>query len=222
MSLPAPARAAGALALAGLVTGCGAAVAAGPPPRAVPAAASIDRLTAIARQRYAIEAGGRVARADLHRIGRDAGLLRALGSGSPAATQSYVRRRFSAVWYHSHVSRLRILQGSRVVVDVGVPFPVAPSRMTLRGTGGRSLGTLEVSIQDEIGFVRYMHRNYPVDAVVRGQGAAHVRSSLPAAAHAPLPARGAVTLAGRRYAVRSFRETAFGGEPVTVWILASA
>jgi hypothetical protein len=28
-----------------------------------------------------------------------------------------------------------------------------------------------------------------------------------------------VTLAGRRYAVRSFKETALAGEPVTVWIL---
>jgi hypothetical protein len=34
-----------------------------------------------------------------------------------------------------------------------------------------------------------------------------------------LPARGPVTIAGRRYLVRSFHETALAGEPVTVWIL---
>jgi hypothetical protein len=29
-----------------------------------------------------------------------------------------------------------------------------------------------------------------------------------------------VTLAGQRYAVRSFRDTALASEPVTVWVLA--
>jgi hypothetical protein len=31
-----------------------------------------------------------------------------------------------------------------------------------------------------------------------------------------------VTIAGRRYLVRSFHETAWNGEPVTVWILTKA
>jgi hypothetical protein len=96
---------------------------------------------------------------------------------------------------------------------------MAPSQMTLRGTGGHALGTLQVSIQDEIGFVRFMHRNYPVDIVVRGQGPAHVRSSLPAAAQANLPSRGPVTISGRRYVVRSLHEVALAGEPVTAWVL---
>jgi hypothetical protein len=59
-----------------------------------------------------------------------------------------------------------------------------------------------------------------VDVLVRGQGAAHVRTSLPAAANAKLPSQGPATIAGRRYLVRSFHKTALGGEPVTVWILA--
>jgi hypothetical protein len=114
---------------------------------------------------------------------------------------------------------MRILQGSQVVDETGVPFVVAPAQVTLRGTGGRRLGTLQVSIQDEIGFVRYMHRNYPVDVVVRGRGAAHLRTSLPAALSARLPDLGTATVAGKRYEVRSFTQTALGGEPVRVWIL---
>jgi hypothetical protein len=117
---------------------------------------------------------------------------------------------------------MRIVQGSRVVVETGVPFVVAPVQMTLRGAGGRALGTLQVSIQDEIGFVRLIHRHHPVDVVVRGQGAGHVRSSLPAAAQVKLPSTGSVTIAGRRYQVSSFRETAWGNEPVTVSILQKA
>jgi hypothetical protein len=163
-----------------------------------------------------------VAIATARRVARDPVLLQTLQSGNVAATQAYVRREYPAVWYHWHVSRMRIRKGSAVIVETGVPFVVAPTTVTLRGSGGRPLGTLEVSVQDEIGFVRFMHRNYPVDVVVRGQGASHVRSSLPAAANATLPSSGSVTLAGRRYAVRSFHETAWGGEPVTAWILTKA
>jgi hypothetical protein len=225
--------------LVGLVSGGGAAIAAPHAQHAAPATAapatpapasaaaarkstSIDRLTQVARQRYGIEVHGGVAIGTLHRIGRDRTLLRTLQSGNLSATRAYVQRQFNAVWYHWHVSRLSITNGSKVVVDTGVPFVVAPSQMTLRGTGGRTLGTLQVSIQDVIGFVRYMHRNYPVDVVVRGQGSAHVKTSLPAAAGANLPSSGTVTLGGRRYDVRSFAQTAGGGEPVTVWILTKA
>jgi hypothetical protein len=238
-------RVAGALSLAALAAGCavsaastpgtpaqnaGATPAATAPPSAQRAAATtapgsvtpIDRLTAIARRRYAVEVNGAVAIATTRRVGRDPRLLQALQSGNVAATQAYVRRQFPAIWYHWHVSRMRIRKGSALVVETGVPFVVAPSQVTLRGSGGRPWGTLEVSVQDVIGFVRFMHRNYPVDVVVRGRGAAHVRSSLPAATNAKLPSRGPVTIAGRRYDVRSFQQTAWGSEPVTVRILTKA
>jgi hypothetical protein len=179
----------------------------------------IDRLARAARQRYSIEVHGGVAFGTLHRIGRDPTLLRTLRAGNLQATRAYVQRQFAAVWYHLHASRVRILRGSRVIADAGVPFVVAPAHMTVRDSAGRPLATLEVSIQDEIGYVRYMQRNYHVDVVVRGRGAGHVRTSLPAAAHVTLPSRGPVTIGGRRYLVRSFHETALGGQPVTVSIL---
>jgi hypothetical protein len=185
-------------------------------------AAAIDQLSAVARRQYAAEVHGGVAIGTARRVARDPALLRTLQSGNVAATQAYVRRQFPAVWYHWHVSRMRIRKGSSVVVETGVPFVVAPTTIPLRSSSGRTLGTLEVSIQDEIGFVRFMHRNYPVDVVVRGTSAADIRSSLPAATHANLPSSGPVTIAGRRYLSRSFHETAWNGEPVTVWILTKA
>jgi len=247
MSMPITrARAAAALVVVGLGSGYAVASASTPAEHAAPAASAtpaitraapttptpratatttptrpvtrIDRLARAARQRYSIEVHGGVAFGTLHRIGRDPTLLRTLRSGDRQATRAYVQRQFAAVWYHLHASRVRILTGSRVIADAGVPFVVAPAHMTLR-SAGHPLGTLEVSIQDEIGYVRYMHRNYHVDVVVRGRGAAHVRTSLPAAAHVTLPSRGPVTIGGQRYLVRSFHETALGGEPVTVSIL---
>jgi hypothetical protein len=226
------ARAASICALIALpLAGCAAAAAVLPQPTpgqasaALPATranTSIDHLTALAKRRYAIEVGGGQARATLRRVARDPALLAALRSGDMTKVRTYVRSEFDRVWYHWHVSRLRILRGTNMVVDVGVPFVVAPSQMTLRDSRGGSLGTLQVSIQDEIGFVRYMHRNYPVDVVLRGSGAAHVRTSLPAALNARLPDSGTATVAGKRYRVGSFTATALGGEPVKAWILQAA
>jgi hypothetical protein len=207
------------------LAGCAASTAMLPQPgpgRARPAApvgSPIDRLAAVARRRYAEEVQGGQAHATLRRVGRDPALLRALASGDLTGMRAYVRGRFDRVWYHWHVSRLRIVRGPKILTDVGVPFVVAPSQMALRNAHGRSLATLQVSIQDVIGFVRYMHRNYPVDVVVRGRGAAHVRTSLPAALNARLPDAGVATLASVRYQVRSFRQTALGNEAVKVWIL---
>lgn len=223
-----------ALAAAGLVAGCGVvsgpvAASASAPARTTATTArtptttsAIDRLTTQARRRYADEVRGGVVHTQLRRVAADRLLLRALQSGDPAALRGYVTRQFRTVWYHRHISRLRIARGSQTLVEVGVPFVVAPSSTMLRDAHGRALATLQISVQDEIGFVRYMHRNFPVDVVVRGSGPGHVKTSLPAAANVRLPARGTVQIAGRRMAVRSFHETAMGGEPVTVWILARA
>jgi hypothetical protein len=180
---------------------------------------SIDRLTAVAKQRYATEVHGGQTYGTMHRVARDPALISALRSGDVTRVRAYVHSEFDRVWYHWHVSRMRIYRGTNMVIDVGVPFVVAPSRMTMKDSSGKSLGTLEVSIQDVIGFVRYMHRNYPVDVVAKGRGAAHVRTSLPAALKVQLPDSGTATVAGKRYEVRSFMQTALGNEPVKVWIL---
>lgn len=180
----------------------------------------IDRLTASARARYDQEVYGRPVHIQLKRISHDPKLVSLLESGNTSALKAYVKSRFYADWYHSHVSRMAILKAGKTVDEIGVPFVVAPSQTAIKNRQGRTIGTLEISVQDEIGFVRYMHRNFPVDVVVRGSGAGHVRSSLPEAAKMKLPDRGTVTVAGRRYAVRSFHKLAMGKEPVTVWVLA--
>ncbi len=211
--------ASGCASRAGTVQSPTVALVASPAPVASAAVLPIDRLTAVARRRYAIERYGPQTHALLRRVAADHGVRRLLASGDDAGLRTYVRQRFDGVWYHWHVSRMRILRGSRMLVDVGVPFVVAPSKTALLDNGGRRLATLEVSVQDVVGFVRFMHRNYPVDVVARGVGGAHVRTSLPAALRVRLPDRGTATVAGRRYRVRSFAEKALGAEPVKVWIL---
>jgi hypothetical protein len=181
----------------------------------------LDRTVTRGMAQYAREVSGGKVKSLLHQVAHDRALLRALAS-SDSAARAYVAQQFPNVWYHWHISRLRIVRGTTVVTERGVPFTVNGPRTKLRGVNGKDLGTLQISIQDEIGFVRLMHRNYPVDVVVRGTTAADVRSSLPAATRATLPASGRVRLAGRTYDVRSFKETAWNGEPITIWLLGPA
>lgn len=202
-------------------TGCGAVAAVQTQTNgvAVASTASIDRMTTVAKAQYLRETSGGKVRGLARQIANDPGVRGPLRSGDMPRLRAYVRSKFSSVWYHQHVSRLRILRGSKVEVDAGVPFVVAPAKTTLRDRGGRPIGTVEVSIQDLIGFVRYMHRNYPVDVVVRGTGPRHTRTSLPAALRVHLPDRGVATVRGHRYNVRSFMASALGGEPVRISIL---
>jgi hypothetical protein len=177
----------------------------------------IDERTAIAKQTYDREVGGGVVDGRLHEIAADAALRKAASAGSVSGMRAAVNQKFMPVWFHQHVSRLQILRSDKVVVDAGVPFVVDGPHTSLPGGF-----TLRISVQDEIGFVRLISRHHPVQVVVRGRGAAHVRSSLPAATHATLPSAGTVTLARVHYFVRSFSRKALGGEPVKIWILQRA
>jgi hypothetical protein len=216
--------AAAALALTGLTAagvssaGQHPTTAAAAPPRHV---STIDRLTSAAKAQYAAEVHSAHTIQLLHRVGRDRTLLRLLASGRTKDARAYVHTEFRNVWYGWHVSRVRIVRGGRVVAEEGVPFVNAGPKATLRDAGGRAVGTVQVSIQDEIGFVRLMSREHPIQVVVRGsQG--QVRTSLAAASSARLPSTGRATVGGQPYFVRSFHEQAWGGEPVTVWILMKA
>jgi hypothetical protein len=185
------------------------------PSRAV---ATINHLTAAAKQVYANEIHGTNAIRVLHRVGRDATLLRLLASHNLSGARTYVYNEYWHVWYHWHVSRMRIWQGSHKVSEIGVPFVIPASHLTLRASG-RNVGTLSVSMQDEIGVVRLLHRMHPsLQVLIRGSGG-ELRTSLRSAASVKLPSSGAVTIGGLRYLVRSFGEPAWGGETVTIWLL---
>jgi hypothetical protein len=236
-----PVRATSVLAVGSVLAGCGGAAATATavhPAAAVPATPAahatavvhtasrpsrIDAVTAAAKRLYSAEVHGTHALDTRDGVGSDPKLLALLGSGNMAAVRAYVTSEYRRVWYHWHVSYLSITRGSQTVMNIGVPFVMPGPKMTLRGPGGRVLGTLRISMQDEIGFVRLMRRIHPtVQVVVRGRGPAHLRTSLSRAASARLPLSGSATIGGHHYLVRSFHEVAWGGEPVTIWILARA
>jgi hypothetical protein len=167
-----------------------------------------------ARARYLKEAQGRVIHADLQQIAGDTTLLEALSRGDlrralVAANRQLVR----------HVVRIRVLRGARVLVDANPSsFDVRGSGIALRAANGTSLGRLQITVQDVIGFIKLTDKLTSADAVVRTDGG-RMRTSLPAAVGSPLPASGCTRIGSRPYLVRSFRETSFTGEPLTIWLL---
>jgi hypothetical protein len=208
--------AAGVLVAALLSMGGGAGAA---PAHATSAQAAATALITPYEARYTSEASGSAARAALSRLAHDPGLLAAVRSGSNARIRSYVDSRFRPVWYHWHVSRMRITRANTTVIETGVPFVVGGPTTTLRDAHGHAIAQLQISIQDVIGYVRLNTRHGRVDTVVRGRGPADVRTSLPAALKMKLPASGTVTIAGHRYDIASFHETGWRGEPLQIWIL---
>jgi hypothetical protein len=151
--------------------------------------------------------------------------LNALARGDVAGAQRECDYQLHApIEHYAHVTRISVVRGSHVLVNAiinadGV-FVVAPGSTVLRAHG-RVLGTLLVSLQDLTGFVKLMHRLTKAQVLARGSSG-NVRTSLPAAAGVRLPSSGRVTIARRSYLVRSFGETIWGGEALTVWILVPA
>jgi hypothetical protein len=182
----------------------------------------IDGIVVGAKEIYNNETKGRKLHYELGRIAGDGILLDALRRGDFAGAQAEAQAQLaSAINHTAHVTRIAVARGSRVVVDAiensdGV-YVVAPGSYVLR-RNGRVLGTLLVSIQDVKGYVKLVHNVTSADCVVRGWHG-HVRTSLGAALLVRLPMSGHVTIAGRGYLVRSFREIGWGNEPLTVWIL---
>ncbi len=150
-------------------------------------------------------------RAALQRVVADRALTGALAAGRLAAASAAAHGLLAR---HLHLTAIRFVRGGRVILTTKPhPFDVAGAARALPGGG-----TLEVTIQDLVGFIRLVHKFTGAEVVVRG-AAGEVKSSLPAALGARLPAAGCATLGTRTYAVRSFAATAFGGESLTISIL---
>jgi hypothetical protein len=181
------------------------------------AAARANKAFNAAKRRYLTESRGAVIHADLRQIAHDGVLLEALSAGNLGAALVEANRQLVR-----HVVRIRVQRGSRVLVDANsTSFDVGGSGMELHAPNGRSLGRLQITVQDVIGFIKLVHKLNAADVVVRG-ARGQVRASLPAAARLSLPRSGCTQIGSHRYVVRSFNETSFSGEPLTIWLLTTA
>jgi len=167
-----------------------------------------------AEARYALESSGRTIHVDLRQIAHDRRLTGALRAGNVPAALAAAKAELVR-----HVVQIRVLRGGRVLLDANpTSFDVAGSSLTLRAPDGRSIGRLQITLQDIIGFIKLERKVDHARVLVRGR-AGRMRTSLPGAASLPLPRSGCVVVAARRYVVGSFERPSYTGEPLTIWIL---
>lgn len=181
-----------------------------------PAGAAQRSALALARAqaRYALEWRGRTIHVDLRRIAADRALVDALASGQLGAAQLAAE----AQLIH-HVVQIRVLRGGRAIVDANpTSFDVAGSELVLHGPHGTTLGTLEITLQDIIGFLKLDRHLYHAATVVRGSGG-RVLSSLPHAVAPALPESGCVRVAGARWTVSHMSRPGYAGEHLEIWVL---
>jgi hypothetical protein len=185
--------------------------------------AGVDRVIAGAKQIYENETSGRRAHDDLGFIAGDRVLLERLSRRDYAAAEADARLQMIN-YARRHITRISVIRGGHAVVNSlwnsNGFFVVSPVTQTL-SIHGRNLGTLLVSIQDIVGFIKLVHRDTGAQVVVRGTSG-QVRSSLPAAAHLNLPASGTVDVDGSEYDVGTFSLTGWAGETMNVWVLVPA
>jgi hypothetical protein len=185
----------------------------------------VHHVLAVARHTYANEVNGGRVHSDLQLVASDPVLLNDLVSGDVTAAQAEAQYKMmnNAIL---HITRIGVVRGGHLVVNAvwnqNGSFVVAPRGQTLY-VHGHNLGTLLVSVQDVIGYVKLIHVFTGAYAVVRGSsGQVRASVSLPAAAHVNLPSSGSVTISGHRYGVGSFKTSGWGGEALTVWVLVPA
>ena len=170
----------------------------------------VNTLTRVARLIYDGETGGR-ALTQVDRVQSDPALLSAVARRDRTATRGAVERLLN-----QHIVRLRVSAGGRLLSDVGGPYVLGPVHGSLR-LGGREIGTLVLSIQDDEGYLRLTRRLVGLSVLMR-MGSQLVKNSLGPAPSA-VPASGSYRYHGRSFRVFTIAATAFPAGPLQIQVL---
>ena len=168
---------------------------------ATPAATRADAVGFVGRRLLHDERAGSAPTRVLRIVSRDRRFVAAVAADDPAA----VRARIVHFFRDSslHVVRIRAVTASgRLVNDVGGPYVLAPASARLR-SGGRVVGRVTLSIQDDAGYIKLMRRFAGAEAVLRTPAGPVPGSARP----------------GRRFGVFSFTSTAFPSGPLRISLL---
>ena len=174
----------------------------------------VNTLGRIAKLIYAGEAGARTL-TQVHRVQRDPALLQAVARGDAAATHAA-----SEALLHQHLVRLRVNRANGALLDDnGGPFVLAPVTAPLR-LGGRRIGSIVISIQDDEGYKRLLDRLVGLK-VLMYMGPAHERLVKNSLGPSPgnVPAEGSYTYRGHSFRVLTVNATAFPSGPLTIRVL---
>jgi hypothetical protein len=163
------------------------------------------------------ESGGPAVVRVLRHVATDPGFRAAVADDDPAALRTAIVRFFRT--RSLHVVRVRATTADgRLVADVGGPYVLSPATTTVRDANGRVLGHVTLSVQDDTGFIKLVHR-FTGAAVILQTPAGAVPGSSLRPAPAAIPARGTLTARGHLYDTYTFTARAFPDGPLSVALL---
>jgi hypothetical protein len=169
-----------------------------------------NTLSRIARLIYDGESGGRTL-PQIRRVQSNQPLLEAVARRDPRATHAAIEALLT-----QHIVRLRVTVGGRLLSDVGGPYVLAPVSAPLR-LGGRTIGSLTLSIQDDEGYKRLAARLAGLDSVMY-MGSQLVKSTIGVSPGA-VPTRGAFSYRGKDYRAYTLYAKAFPSGPLRITVL---
>ncbi|MHB8532620.1 MAG: hypothetical protein ACYDC2_07855, partial [Solirubrobacteraceae bacterium] len=159
----------------------------------------------VARGIYAGELHSSETVADRRQIESFGPLLSALRSGGNGAVESAVHE---LVYSGTHIVRLRVSRGSRLLADIGGPYILAPVTGSLR-SGGRTIAHFSFSVQDDAGYIKLVSRFVGIPVVLRTPKGQPPIEGQPSGAPRKIPDRGPVTFHGATFEAYSFTVNAY-------------
>jgi hypothetical protein len=88
----------------------------------------------------------------------------AVVAGNPAAVRAAIVGLFRD--RALHIVRVRAWRGPRLINDVGGPYVLSPATGTITAPGGAVAGRFMLSVQDDTGFIKLVHRFTGADVVL--------------------------------------------------------
>ncbi len=184
---------------------------------ATPAATVAATIGAVGQRLARTEAQGPTVRRVLRHVATDARFARAVADDDPVALRAAIIRFFRT--RSLHVVRIRATTtNGQLVGDVGGPYVLGPASRTIRDPNGHPIGTVTLSVQDDTGYIKLMHR-FTGAAVVLRTATQTVPGSTFMPGPSTIPPRGSVAWNGRTYATYAFTADAFPSGPLTVALL---
>jgi hypothetical protein len=169
---------------------------------ATPAATVANTIGFVGERLARSESTGAATRRVLRVVAGDPRFVAAVAAHDPAAVRAQIIRFFRDP--KLHVVRVRAVTASGALVnDVGGPYVLAPASMSLH-RNGRLVGRVTLSIQDDTGYIKLMHRLAGAAVLLR-TSAGRVPGSTPAP--------------GRVHGAFSFTTSAFPSGPLRVSLL---
>jgi hypothetical protein len=153
---------------------------------------------AVAERIAAGESGGTTVLRELRRVERDQVLAAAVAAGDRAAAR---REMLVLLFNHQHIVRIRVVRDGHLFEDVGGALVLAPVSGRLR-FHGRVVGTVTMSLQDDMGYRLLLERLIGARVVISYRGHA-VMSDIALRDGARLPASGSIRTARGSYLVAS-------------------